>query len=426
MISILGAGAIGQLLAHKLTEASIDCQLIIKPDSELDSGSWRLNNNGSISQQVFKTIKADTVEQLDHLWVCVKSPQLASALSSVSHAINDNTRVVLFQNGMGHEQTASQFINPEQLFFASNTHGTFKQSPQEIQYGGQGQISFGQLSNSSQPVSSRPGWLSEQLLEALNAQWEDDILSVLWKKLFVNAVVNPLSAIHQCKNGELLDDEKKPKVLALINENRRLAQAMKLDFADQLKDIVISVIQATAKNQNSMLLDVLNGATTEINAINGHLLNTAQKYAIPVPQNWRLWSEFHIAYPPLKAVADSRAKELDELSYQVTQRHGTEPPFSGSYNLHQEKGVYHCVCCDSPLFKDSSKFDAGCGWPSFDRAEDNKAIAYKVDNSHGMARTEILCSQCGSHLGHVFEDGPTDTGQRFCVNSVSLNFQQDS
>lgn len=421
MISILGAGAIGQLLAHKLTEASIDCQLIIKPDSALGSDTWKLDNVGSVSQQTFKTISTNEVTQLEHLWVCVKSPQLSSALEAISHAISDNTQVVLFQNGMGHEQTASQFIKPEQLFFASNTHGAFKTSPQRTQYGGQGHISFGQLSS-----SQKPEWLSEELLKALNAHWEDDILTVLWKKLFVNAIVNPLTAIYQCTNGKLLDDDKKPKVLALINENQRLAQAMKLDFAEQLKDIVINVIQATSDNQNSMLLDVINGTTTEINAINGHLLDTAQRYSVPTPHNWRLWSEFHIAYPPLKAVAKSRANELDELSYQVTQEHGTEPPFSGNFNLHQEKGVYRCVCCDSTLFKDNSKFDSGCGWPSFDRAEDNKAIAYKVDNSHGMARTEILCAQCGSHLGHVFEDGPTATGQRFCVNSVSLNFQQDS
>ncbi|WP_223668782.1 peptide-methionine (R)-S-oxide reductase MsrB [Kangiella shandongensis] len=133
-----------------------------------------------------------------------------------------------------------------------------------------------------------------------------------------------------------------------------------------------------------------------------------------------------MAYPPLKALREQASQNFDSLTYQVTQQHGTEPPFSGGYNLHHEQGIYRCICCNNPLFGDDSKFDSGCGWPSFDKAQDNKAIAYREDTSHGMHRTEILCAQCGSHLGHVFEDGPTETGQRFCVNSVSLNFTKDN
>lgn len=421
MISILGAGAIGQLLAHKLTEASIDCQLIVRDSQRYRADAWKLEHQ---EHQTYHEISAKTVDdcgELRHLWICVKSHQLEAALQSIQAAITPDTTVVLFQNGMGHDTLAKKYVNPEQLYFASNTHGAFKSERQTVVYAGEGAITFGHLDH--QP---RPDWLSPKLLSALSGSWHPDIHAVLWQKLLINSVVNPLTAIYQCKNGELLDEDKKPRVLALIDENKRLAKALGLTVAGSTKETTLEVIQATAKNQSSMLQDVLNQQTTEINAINGYLLDQAARLGVQVPHHWRLWSDFHIAYPPRRAIAQEKAKSLDSLAYQVTQQHGTEPPFSGSYNLHHEQGMYHCVCCDAPLFRDSSKFDSGCGWPSFDQAQDNKAIAYKLDTSHGMTRTEILCAQCGSHLGHVFEDGPTDTGQRFCVNSVSLNFEQEN
>lgn len=421
MISILGAGAIGQLLAHKLTEASIDCQLIVRGDNQYHSEQWALVRQEHQTYHEIPVKTASNCGELRHLWLCVKTSQLESALDSVKDSISSSTQIVLFQNGMGNDNVALQYVSSEQIYFASNTHGAFRSGTQTVTYAGEGSVTFGRLAQGSQPE-----WLTDKLLKALDATWHDDIRSVLWQKLFINAVVNPLTALYQCKNGELLDADKQSRVLALINENRQVAKALKLDIADNLKEVTLQVIKSTANNQSSMLQDVLNQQTTEINAINGYLLDQASSLGVAVPHHWRLWSDFHIAYPPLKSLAQEKAESLDALSYQVTQQHGTEPPFSGSYNLHHEQGTYHCVCCNSPLFKDTSKFDAGCGWPSFDRAQDNKAIAYKLDTSHGMTRTEILCSQCGSHLGHVFEDGPTDTGQRFCVNSVSLQFQQET
>ena len=101
---------------------------------------------------------------------------------------------------------------------------------------------------------------------------------------------------------------------------------------------------------------------------------------------------------------------------------GTEAPFSGEYNLHFKDGVYRCAGCDEPLFESDMKFESNCGWPSFDQAIDGK-VSYEKDKSLGMIRTEILCANCGGHLGHIFDDGPTETGQRYCVNSLSLQFQ---
>ncbi|MBP2833527.1 peptide-methionine (R)-S-oxide reductase MsrB [Aquimarina sp. U1-2] len=125
-------------------------------------------------------------------------------------------------------------------------------------------------------------------------------------------------------------------------------------------------------------------------------------------------------YPIQKSEAEWKA-QLSEEQYRVLRQKGTERPFTGAFNMHFDKGTYTCMACNAALFESNSKFDSGCGWPSFDEAIDG-SIEYVRDTSHGMIRTEILCANCGSHLGHVFDDGPTQTGQRYCVNSVSIDF----
>ncbi len=127
-------------------------------------------------------------------------------------------------------------------------------------------------------------------------------------------------------------------------------------------------------------------------------------------------------YPIHKSEAEWE-EQLNEEQYRVLRQKGTERPFTGQYNMHFEEGTYTCMACNSPLFKSNTKFDSGCGWPSFDESIEGN-VEYVRDTSHGMIRTEILCANCGSHLGHVFNDGPTETGQRYCVNSVSINFDK--
>ncbi|MDB2493349.1 peptide-methionine (R)-S-oxide reductase MsrB [Flavobacteriaceae bacterium] len=116
-------------------------------------------------------------------------------------------------------------------------------------------------------------------------------------------------------------------------------------------------------------------------------------------------------------------KELTDEQYRILRKKGTEMPHSGVYNLHFEKGTYCCAGCHEPLFESHTKFDAHCGWPSFDQSIEGK-VGYVSDKTLGMIRTEIICKTCDGHLGHVFNDGPTKTGTRYCVNSVSLKFEE--
>lgn len=116
-------------------------------------------------------------------------------------------------------------------------------------------------------------------------------------------------------------------------------------------------------------------------------------------------------------------KSAEPHAFEVTRHASTERAFTGKYADNFKSGTYTCICCDKPLFVSDTKFDAGCGWPSFDQAVDATAVATKTDRAHGMVRTEALCADCGAHLGHVFEDGPTDTGLRYCMNSASLAFK---
>ena len=134
--------------------------------------------------------------------------------------------------------------------------------------------------------------------------------------------------------------------------------------------------------------------------------------------------------PPDTSTANKIAKsdaewqaELSPEAFRVTREHGTERPFSSPLDLELQPGIYTCVCCGEPVFVSDSKFDSGCGWPSFTAPARPAAIESTVDLSHGMRREEVHCAKCDAHLGHVFPDGPGPTGLRYCINGVSLNFK---
>lgn len=125
-----------------------------------------------------------------------------------------------------------------------------------------------------------------------------------------------------------------------------------------------------------------------------------------------------------KSDAEWREKLSDEV-YRITRQQGTERAFSGALYEQKDAGIYRCVCCDAPLFRSLEKYDSGSGWPSFWQPVAGASIDEIVDNSHGMARTEVRCGRCDAHLGHLFSDGPQPTGLRYCINSASLDFVAD-
>jgi peptide-methionine (R)-S-oxide reductase len=125
----------------------------------------------------------------------------------------------------------------------------------------------------------------------------------------------------------------------------------------------------------------------------------------------------------MKEAEEKLRKKLTPEEYHVLREKGTEPPFTGKYYKNKENGIYYCKACGNKLFESENKYDSGTGWPSFSDVSKD-AVDLKPDNSYGMKRIEVVCGRCGSHLGHLFDDGPPPTGKRYCINSISLDFKE--
>ncbi|HEV8231896.1 MAG TPA: peptide-methionine (R)-S-oxide reductase MsrB [Thermoanaerobaculia bacterium] len=127
----------------------------------------------------------------------------------------------------------------------------------------------------------------------------------------------------------------------------------------------------------------------------------------------------------VKKTEEEWRRELTPEQYHVTREKGTERPFSGAYNKTKDQGTYVCIACGNPLFSSETKYDSGTGWPSFYQPLSDESVRMEEDDGHFMRRTEVVCSRCDAHLGHVFDDGPQPTGQRYCMNSVALKLEKE-
>ncbi|MCO7226805.1 2-dehydropantoate 2-reductase [Pleionea sp. CnH1-48] len=280
-VFILGAGAIGSLWACSLAHSGVETRLIPRRVSD-DSITLTLTHQGQNITQSIPQQSAKQISRITNLLICVKSYQLEQALLSVQHAVNAQSRVILLQNGMGHKELAQKHLPHAQLFLASNTHGVFRQSQHQFVHAGWGKTLLGPANINTQA----PEALLAQLHQALPAvTWEADITPLLWRKLAVNAVINPLTALYDCNNGALLEHtEWRQQMHQLVIEMRPVIEyqcpALKhYDFVTEIE----SVAATTAMNYSSMHQDYHLGRRTEIDQISGYLLNKASEQGVVMP-----------------------------------------------------------------------------------------------------------------------------------------------
>ncbi|NVJ60453.1 MAG: 2-dehydropantoate 2-reductase [Gammaproteobacteria bacterium] len=295
-VYISGSGAIGGLWARHLLNANYPVTFISKQlDNVENSIELKFNNliNNEVDQiqtQSIAQLSPEQTKKIKILLVCVKSYQLSTALNSIKHAIDSNSQVILFQNGMGNLEIAKQLIPEAKLFLASNTHGANRTSDFCVTYAGAGKTLVGPATNSQSTagISSFIDALNNALPPVI---WTQNIQDHLWEKLAVNAVINTLTARYQCPNGDLI---KNPDLLLklkqLVLELEQLyGQLGKQTIADNIQTNVSNIASLTAKNKSSMLQDRMNQRPMELDAISGYVLTQAKTAGISMP----LLTELH-------------------------------------------------------------------------------------------------------------------------------------
>jgi len=304
--TILGAGSVGYLLACRFAIAKIPAVLVRRQystDSEQHTQTIYYNRGQCDSEPCdsvppklkINCVMPSKIDSIENLILTVKAHQVVTALNSIRKHLNTHTQIFLLQNGMGIvEQIMENFcdvIHANNIYVGSNTHGVFlakslttTENKFTLNHVGEGSIQLG--TNYLAPnLNEKPQCLIELDQLDLNICWEDEILSVLWLKLAVNAAINPLTAIHQCLNGELAESKKLIKIVNdVCYEVADLYLVLKLNLSTKvICEAVFQVIKTTAKNQSSMLQDVLNEQSTEIEYISGYLLENADKMNIAMP-----------------------------------------------------------------------------------------------------------------------------------------------
>ncbi len=278
---ILGAGAIGDLFAHTLSRQGITCTLILR-DSSDDSCQLTVERGGQQQHSTFPVSVAGDHSAIDKLLVCTKAYDVATALQTVSHRIGPDTDVLLLVNGMGLVEIAAQILPEASLYCGTTTEGAYRPQPRHIHHAGTGMTLVG-----SPDKTSQPPWFTVWQSLPLDCRWEVDIEQALWHKLAINCAINPLTAIHGCRNGELAKDENlRREVVSLCDEIAAVSAALGFaNTAEIIHSASLEVIRATGENRSSMLQDIQAGGTTEIEFITGYLVSRAAEAGVTVPHN---------------------------------------------------------------------------------------------------------------------------------------------
>jgi len=282
---VLGAGAIGGLFASLLQEAGTPCTLLLREDDpDLAAGSTAITLRRGEQLRSFEFTVSASVDNnpISYLLVCTKAQDIVAAIAGVEHRLAPGAVLVLLANGMGYQQQVRARWPQLDCFSGSTTEGVFREGRRAICHAGYGTTLIGQPGR-----TTAPGWFEVWLTLPGHCEWSADIDTVLWRKLAINCAINPLTALHRCRNGDLAE---RPELAALVGELCAEIRAIgiaagKERAVDDLQTQVMRVIRATAANRSSMLQDVLAGRATEIDYLTGYLLGKGVRHGIAAPHN---------------------------------------------------------------------------------------------------------------------------------------------
>lgn len=282
---VLGAGAIGGLFASLLQEAGTPCTLLLRegdPDLAVGTAAITLRRGEQLLSYQFDVSASADSDPISHLLVCTKAQDIVAAIAGVAHRLAPGSVVVLLANGLGYQQQVQTRWPQLDCCSGSTTEGAFREGRRTICHAGHGGTLVGQPGR-----STAPDWFTTWLALSSQCEWSADIDTVLWRKLAINCVINPLTALHRCRNGDLAE---RPELAALVMEVCAEVRAIGIAAgqAPAVSDLpaqVMAIIQATANNRSSMLQDVLARRDTEIDYLTGYLLEQGRQHGIEAPRN---------------------------------------------------------------------------------------------------------------------------------------------
>jgi 2-dehydropantoate 2-reductase len=285
---ILGAGAIGCLMAARLHAAGCKVTVLLRETQANQSVQLVLEEGRARREITLPGSSAKDAGEISHLLVTTKAYDVEQAVRSIVHRLDGQSQVLLLVNGLGYAQPLLQDFPWLQLFYGTTTQGAYRTAPYQVCHAGNGQTRIGRPG-----LPAAPAWMSQWQQALPDCRWEADIAQALWLKLAINCAINPLTAVHNCRNGDLASREELAREVAgLCAEIAELTRAQGYrQLAADLHQKVQAVIKGTAENHSSMLQDVRGERRTEIDYITGHLLRVAAQCGVDMPRNQALLEE---------------------------------------------------------------------------------------------------------------------------------------